>query len=84
MPADPDVCEVAPDDGLGLDNVLAVEDDVLGAAEHRLSADPVAGRGLDVLRLVERDRRKLHYQIFGPESRIRKISLLHGFPADRF
>ena len=48
MSAHPHVGEVAPDDGLGLDDVLAVEDDVLGAAEHALATHSVAARGLDV------------------------------------
>ena len=46
-PADPDVGEVAADDALGLDDRLALQHDVLAAAEHGVPADLVAGLGLD-------------------------------------
>ena len=47
VPAHSHVGEVAADDGLALDDVLAVEDDVLGAAEDALSRNAVA-RSLDI------------------------------------
>ena len=48
MPPHSDVGKVAPDNCLRLNNVLAVEDDVLGATEHALATHSVAARGLDV------------------------------------
>lgn len=42
VPADADVGQVPSDDGVALDDVLAIQDDVLGAAQHRLPGDAVA------------------------------------------
>ena len=52
-----------PDDGLGLDDVLAVEDDVLGATEHAGPGHPVTTGRLYVLGFVEGDIRQLHYNL---------------------
>ena len=37
MPPHSDICQVAPDDRLGLNNVLAVEDDILGPTQNTCS-----------------------------------------------
>ena len=60
MSSDPDICEVAADDSLGLDDILAVEDDVLRTAKDAGSGHPVTTGSLNILGLVERNVRQLH------------------------
>ena len=61
MPPHSDVGKVAPDNCLRLNNVLAVEDDVLRPTEDTCSRNPVAAGGLYVLGFVEWDVRQLHF-----------------------
>ena len=60
VPPHPHVGEVAADDGLGLDNVFTIEDDVLGTAKNTLTTDSIATSCLYVFSLIERDVWKLH------------------------
>ena len=62
MPPHSDICQVAPYDRLGLNDVLAVEDDILRPAKDTRSWDPVPAGSLDVLRLVEWNIGQLHFE----------------------
>ena len=61
MPPHSDICQVAPYNRLGLNNVLAIEDDILRPAKNAGSRHPVPAGSLDVLRLVEWDVGQLHF-----------------------
>ena len=61
VPPHPHVSEVAADDGLGLDNVFTIENDVLGTAKNTLATDSIATSCLYVFSLIERDVWKLHF-----------------------
>ena len=56
---DPNVGQVPADDGLVLNDVFAVQHDVLGAAQHRQAAHSVSGRLEQVKLIVDHGRQYL-------------------------
>ena len=60
MPSHSHICQIAPDDRLRLNDVLAIEDDVLRAAEDASPRNPVSTRCFYVLRFVKGNVWQLH------------------------